>query len=50
MAESESKEDEESDLLKECSEMSSQHDDDVLAPKPKLQRKSSIATHEDGTE
>ena len=34
MDESESKKDEESDLLEECSEMSSQHDDDVLAPKP----------------
>ena len=50
MDESESKEDEESVLLEECSEMSSQHDDDVLAPKPKRQRKTSTATQEDGTE
>ena len=50
MDESETKEDEESDLLEECSEMSSQHDNDVLAPKPKRQRKSSMATQEDGTE
>ena len=49
MDESESKEDEESDFLKECSEMNSQHDD-VLVPKPKQQRKSSLATQEDETE
>ena len=47
--ESQSKENEESDL-EEPSEMSSQHDDDVLAPKPKRPRRSSMATQEDGTE
>ena len=49
MDESHSKENEESDL-EERSEMSSQHDDDVLAPKPKRPRRSSMATQEDGTE
>ena len=49
MDESQSKENEESDL-EERSEMSSQHDDDILAPKPKRPRRSSMATQEDGTE
>ena len=49
MDESQSKENEESDL-EERSEMSSQHDNDVLAPKPKRPRRSSMATQEDGTE